>query len=73
MEKLQLLGLGAVCLGILIFAGYALYSLMELFLSAAVHPLIKAGIVCMVLGVIIILISLVWERYREVRKLGGKK
>ena len=67
MEKLEILGIGIICLGILIFVGYALYGFIGLFLSAKVDPIIKVGIVSIILGVIIILISLVWERYKETR------
>jgi len=57
MERLEILGIGVICLGILIFVGYALYGFIGLFLSANVNPVIKVGIVSIIIGVIVILIS----------------
>lgn len=65
MKGPVLAGLVIIGIGILLIAGFLLYS----FIWSSGIPLpVKIGIMTIILGVLIILIYLVIERIREVRK-----
>jgi len=62
MKFLNILGLTLFSLGIIILVGFGLY---KFFQDATVPATIRYGIIAVILGVIIILISLIRERLKE--------
>ena len=68
MEKLQTLGVIVFVAGILILTAYGLY----MFLIAEDIPLIiRIGLAAMGIGVVIVILALVRERYQDIKK--GKR
>ncbi len=66
MKPLNVIGLIILSAGALILAGFGLYKLVGVFLKDSTIPaIIKWGIVGVVLGVVIILISLIVERIKD--------
>jgi len=66
MKPLNVIGLAIFSAGALILAGFGLYKLVGVFLKDSTIPaIIKWGIVGVVLGVVIILISLIVERIKD--------
>ena len=62
MKPLNILGLTILSIGVFILIGFGLYKFFE---DLTVSPIVKWGIVAVILGVIIILISLIKERLKE--------
>ncbi len=62
MKPLNILGLIVLFIGIFVLIGFWLYKFFE---STEIPLIIRGGIVAIILGVIIILISLVRERLKE--------
>jgi|AntAceMinimDraft_8_1070364.scaffolds.fasta_scaffold212979_2 tetrahydromethanopterin S-methyltransferase subunit E len=62
MKIINVIGLVFLSAGVLIISGWSLYKMM---LAIDVSPVIKWGIVSIVIGIIIILISLINERSKE--------
>ncbi len=62
MKPLNILGLTIFSAGVLGLLGFSLYKFFE---DVEIHPIIKWGIVAIILGVLIILISLISERLKE--------
>ena len=62
MKPLNILGLIILFIGIFVLIGFWLYKFFE---STEIPLIIRGGIVAIILGVIIILISLVRERLKE--------
>ena len=69
MKPLNIIGLIFFAAGGLVLIGFALYEFIESILQdAGVPTIITLGIVSIVLGVIIILISLIIERIKDNKK-----
>lgn len=62
MKIINVIGLIFFSAGTLVILGWSLYKMM---LAIDVSPVIKWGIVSIVIGIIIILISLIKERSKE--------
>ena len=62
MKFLNILGLIIFSAGTLALVGFGLY---EFFKDSTVPPIVRWGIIGIILGVIIILISLIKERLKE--------
>jgi tetrahydromethanopterin S-methyltransferase subunit E len=62
MKTLNILGLIVFSGGALTLIGFGFY---EFFKDSTIPPLVRWGIVALILGVIIILISLIKERLKE--------
>ena len=62
MKFLNILGLIIFSAGTLTLIGFGLY---EFFKDSTVPPIVRWGIIGIILGVIIILISLIKERLKE--------
>jgi len=62
MKFLNILGLTLFSLGVIILVGFGLY---RFFQDATIPCIIRYGIIAMILGIIIILISLIKERLKE--------
>ena len=62
MKFLNILGLTLFSLGIMVLVGFGLY---KFFRDTTVPAIIRYGIIAVILGVMIILISLVKERLKE--------
>ena len=62
MKPLNILGLVIFSTGVLILAGFGLY---EFFKDIEVPQIVKWGIIIVIFGVIILLISLISERLKE--------
>ncbi len=62
MKPLNILGLIVLFIGIFILIGFWLYKFFE---STEIPLIIRGGIIAIILGVIIILISLIRERLKE--------
>jgi len=62
MKFLNILGLTLFSLGIMVLVGFGLY---KFFQDTTVPAIIRYGIIAVILGVMIILISLVKERLKE--------
>ena len=62
MKTLNILGLVIFSAGVLILAGFGLY---EFFKDIEIPQIVKWGIIIVILGLIILLISLVSERLKE--------
>jgi len=66
MKAINKLGLGVLGTGILILVGSGLYKAIPAFFKdGSVPVLVKLGIVGVFLGIIIILISFIFERVKE--------
>jgi hypothetical protein len=69
MKFINRLGLGILGAGLLILIGFGLYKFAVVFLKDASVPLlIKVGVFGVFLGIIIILISFIFERIKEAKK-----
>ncbi|UCD07149.1 MAG: hypothetical protein JSW41_04970 [Candidatus Aenigmatarchaeota archaeon] len=65
MKNTQTLGVSLLVLGILIIVGYGLY----LFALAEDVPLIiRTGVIVIFLGIVVVLLSLIRERLRDLKK-----
>ena len=62
MKFLNILGLTLFSLGIMVLVGFGLY---KFFQDTTVPAIIRYGIIAVILGVMIILISLIKERLKE--------
>ena len=62
MKPLNILGLIILFIGIFVLIGFWLYKFFE---STEIPLIIRGGIIAIILGVIIILISLIRERLKE--------
>ncbi len=62
MKPLNILGLAIFSLGSAILAGFGLY---EFFKDTEIHQIVRWGIIVVILGLIILLISLISERLKE--------
>ena len=62
MKPLNILGLIILFIGIFILFGFWLYKFFE---NTEIPLIIRGGIIAIILGVIIILISLIRERLKE--------
>lgn len=62
MKPLNILGLTIFSAGILVLIGFGLYKFFE---DSTVPVIVRWGIIAVILGVIIILISLIRERIKE--------
>jgi len=62
MKFLNILGLTLFSLGIVVLVGFGLY---KFFQDTTIPAIIRYGIIAVILGVIIILISLIKERLKE--------
>jgi len=62
MKPLNVLGLTIFFIGLLVITGFGLYKFFE---DSTISIVIRLGIVAIILGVIIILISLIKERLKE--------
>jgi len=62
MKFLNILGLTLFSLGIVVLVGFGLY---KFFQDTTVPVIIRYGIIAVILGVVIILISLIKERLKE--------
>jgi len=62
MKFLNILGLTLFSLGIVVLVGFGLY---KFFQDTTVPAIIRYGIIAVILGVMIILISLIKERLKE--------
>jgi len=62
MKLLNILGLIILFVGILAIVGFGLYKFFE---DSSVPIAIRSGIIAIILGVIIILVSLIRERLKE--------
>jgi len=62
MKFLNILGLALFSLGIIVLVGFGLY---KFFQDTTVPAIIRYGIIAVILGVTIILISLIKERLKE--------
>jgi len=62
MKFLNILGLTLFSLGIMVLVGFGLY---KFFQDTTVPVIIRYGIIAVILGVVIILISLIKERLKE--------
>lgn len=66
MNKIQLIGIGLFSLGILVILAYSFY---EFFLKAVDFPeTIKISLLFIFLGLILVLVSLAFERIKELKK-----
>lgn len=62
MKPLNILGLIIFFAGILALAGFGLYKFFE---DTTIPVVVRLGIIAIILGIIIILISLIRERLKE--------
>jgi len=62
MKFLNILGLTLFSLGIMVLVGFGLY---KFFRDTTVPAIIRYGIITVILGMMIILISLIKERLKE--------
>ncbi len=62
MKILKILGLSIFCLCFLVLAGFSTYKFLE---DSTIPLVIKWGIVGLILGMIIIIISLIIERIKD--------
>jgi len=62
MKFLNILGLTLFSLGIMVLVGFGLY---KFFQDTTISIIVRYGIIAVILGVIIILISLIRERLKE--------
>ncbi len=62
MKPLNILGLTVFFAGVLVLIGFALYKFFE---DSSIPAIVRYGIIAVILGVIIILISLIRERIKE--------
>ena len=62
MKPLNILGLTVFSAGVLVLIGFGLYKFFE---DSTVPVIVRWGIIAVILGVIIILISLIRERIKE--------
>ncbi|MFC1715694.1 hypothetical protein ACFL6S_18650 [Candidatus Poribacteria bacterium] len=68
MKPLNVIGLTILSAGALILVGFGLYRLVGVFLKdSSIPAIIKWGIVGLVLGLVILLISLIAERIKDRR------
>lgn len=66
MKPLNIIGLVIFFVGVLALVGFGFYkSIGDFLISEDIPVVIKWGIIALVLGIIIILISLVFERARD--------
>ncbi|MBU2524060.1 hypothetical protein KKG71_02610 [Patescibacteria group bacterium] len=64
MKILNILGVGVLSTGVLMIAGFGLYKFFE---DSEIPLVIKGGFTIIILGVIIILVSLIRERLKEMK------
>ncbi len=69
MHKIMIFGTAAVLLGMFIFIGYGVYVLV---ISYEIPIEIRIGIISVVLGVLIVLISIILENIKEKRRTWWK-
>lgn len=62
MKPLNILGLTIFFAGVLVLIGFGLYKFFE---DSTVPVIVRYGIIAVILGIIIILISLIRERIKE--------
>jgi len=62
MKPLNILGLTIFFAGVLVLIGFSLYKFFE---DSTIPAIVRYGIIAVILGVIIILISLIKERIKE--------
>ena len=62
MKSLNILGLTIFFAGLLVLIGFGLYKFFE---DSTIPTIVRWGIIAIILGVIIILISLIKERLKE--------
>jgi hypothetical protein len=62
MKPLNILGLTILFIGLSAIIGFGFY---EFFKDSTIPAVIRWGIIAVILGIIIILISLIKERFRE--------
>ena len=62
MKPLNILGLIVFFAGVFVLIGFALYKFFE---DSTIPAIVRYGIIAVILGVIIILISLIRERIKE--------
>ena len=62
MKPLNILGLTIFFAGVLVLIGFSLYKFFE---DSTIPAIVRYGIIAVILGVIIILISLIRERIKE--------
>lgn len=66
MKPFNILGLTILSAGILVLAGFGLYKLSEALLKdSSIPAIVRWGIVGVVLGIAIILVSLIVERIKD--------
>ena len=65
MKPLNILGLTILSAGVLILVGFGLYKFFE---DTEIPQPVRWGIIAIILGVIIILISLIKERLKDRKK-----
>lgn len=65
MKKTEIAGIILVILGAFLLAGYPLYLFVQ---SPGIPAIVKLGIVALFVGFLVILLSLVRERFMDVRK-----
>ena len=62
MKPLNILGLIIFSVGVLLLVGFSLYKFFE---DTEIPQIVRWGIIAIILGIIILLISLVKERLKE--------
>jgi hypothetical protein len=70
MNKTEMLGIFLIILSVLIFSGYGLYAFVQ---ATDVPPLIRIGVVALVVGFLVILLSLIRERLMDLQKERSNK
>jgi len=65
MKNIQILGVSLLVLGILIMVGYGLY---HFAIAEDIPLLIKTGVIVIFLGIVVVLLSLIRERLRDLKK-----
>ncbi len=65
MKKTEIAGIILVILGAFLLAGYPLYLFVQ---SPGIPAIVRLGVIALFVGFLVILLSLVRERFMDVRK-----
>lgn len=67
MNILSKIGFALIALGGLIFAGIIIWGLLQVFFEVPLPWYIQLAVTCIILGLILMLLSAVYDRYRAVQ------
>lgn len=65
MNAIKWAGLGCLFGGIFLLIGYGIYKFLEVM--GEIHPIVRMALAAIVVGIVILLIALSFERYKEVK------